>query len=352
MNRKSLLVIIACMLAVGCSSTKPGKELLTINGKAITEGDLEFLGTINPRIRAQLNNPTGRKQIIDNITEQELFYQAAVKKGLDHDLLVKEKADLYRRVIVAQSYVEKRLEEDAQKYYDAHKSDFEKLRMGHILIKTRGAVPSMPVPSGPFGKMGKPPAAEGHSETEAQDLVKKAEERLKNKEDFATVAKEVSEDPITKPNGGDLGEVAKTEPRLSRRGYDSLVEKAFSMKVGEVSGPIKTSDGYHIIVVTRGVEVEPFESAKQGIMFKQQGEIRNQLLTDLKSQAKISYADASLKPQEQAAPAGPPAPGAAEVPGQGSGGHDHGPGGHSHGAAAPKPIPPPPSSPPSDPYAK
>lgn len=310
MFRKSLIVIAACALVVGCSSTKPGKELITINGKTITEGDLEFLGSINPRIRGQLNNPMGKKQIIDNIIEQELFYQAAVKKGLDSDPLVKEKADLYRRVIVAQSYVEKQLEGDAQKFYDDHKSDFEKLRMSHILIKTKGAPP--PTPTGPMPKGAKPPVAEGHSDAEALALATKIEERLKNKEDFATVAKEVSEDPITKANGGDLGDVAKTEPRLARRGYDPLIEKAFSMKVGEISAPIKTSDGYHIIVVTRGVEVEPFDSAKQGIMFKQQGEIRNKLLTELKSQAKITYEDASLKPQDAAAPA-PAAAGAAPV---------------------------------------
>lgn len=306
MIRKSLLIIAACTLVVGCSSTKPGKELLTINGKTITEGDLEFLGSINPRIRGQLNNPMGRKQIIDNIIEQELFYQAAVKKGLDRDPLVKEKADLYRRVIVAQSYVEKQLESDAQSYYNDHKSDFEKLRMSHILIKTKGA-PQMPTATSPFSKAVKP-TADGHSDAEALALANKIEERLKNKEDFAVVAKEVSEDPITKANGGDLGDVAKSEPRLSRRGYDPLVEKAFSMKVGEISEPIKTSDGYHIIVVTRGVEVEPFDSAKQGIMFKQQGEIRNKLLTDLKANAKITYEDASLKPQET--PAAPATPGA------------------------------------------
>lgn len=314
MIRKSLFIIAACTLAVGCSSSKPGKELLTINGKTITEGDLDFLGSINPRIRAQINSPMGRKQIIDNIIEQELFYQAAVKKGLDRDPLVKEKADLYRRVIVAQSYVEKQLEADAQKYYDDHKSDFEKLRMSHILIKTKGA-PPIAAPTSPFSKALKP-AADGHSDAEALALATKIEERLKNKEDFATVAKEVSEDPITKANGGDLGDVAKTEPRLARRGYDPLIEKAFSMKVGEISAPIKTSDGYHIIVVTRGVEVEPFDSAKQGIMFKQQGEIRNKLLTDLKAQAKITYEDASLKPQETpAAPASAaPAPGAPVAP--------------------------------------
>lgn len=310
MTRKSLLIIATCALAMACSNTKTGKAIVTINGKTITEGDLTFLGGINPRIQAQLNNPMGRKQIVDNIVEQELFYQAAVKKGLDHDPQVKKKADLYRRVIIAQAYVEKQLEADAQKYYDSHKPEFEKLHLSHILIKTKGAAPAMIMPKG-----AKMPMADGHSDAEALALANKIEARLKNKEEFAKVAKEVSEDPITKANGGDLGAVSKTEPRLVRRGYEPLLDKAFSMKVGEVSEPIKTEDGYNIIVVTSGIEVDPFDSAKQGIMFQQQGDIRNTLLADLKKKAKITYADASVKPQEAtpilpaSAPAAAPADG-------------------------------------------
>lgn len=311
MHRKLVVAVLACTLLVACGNSRSGKELLTVNGKTITEGDLDFLGSINPRIKAQLGNRMGRKQIIDNVIEQELFYQAALKKGLDRDATVKDKADLYRRVIIAQAYVEKALEADAQKSYEENKPNYEKLRMSHILIKAKGDDQA---------------SAGGHTDAEALALANKVEERLNNKEEFAAVAKEVSEDTITKSNGGDLGEVSKTEPRLVRRGYEPLIEKAYSMQVGEISAPIKAQDGYHILVVTRGVEVEPFDSAKQGIMVKLQGEIRNKLLTDLKKQAKITYADASIKPPDDAmpapaaqaptaeAPAAPEAPTAAQPP--------------------------------------
>lgn len=305
MNRKLILVVLACVMVAACGKTKSGKELFTVNGETFTEGYLDFLGSINPRVKAGLANPMGRKQIIDNIIEQELFYQAALKKGLDHDPSVKEKADLCRRGIIAQTLVEKQMESDAQKFYDDHKSDFEKLRMSHILIKTKGATP----PPANLPKGVKPPMVDtGHSAGDALALAISIKERLDKKEDFATVAKDVSEDAITKSNGGDLGEVSMTEQRLVRRGYEPLIEKAFSMKVGDVSDPIKTQDGYHIIAVTRGIEVVSFDAAKQGIMMKLQADIRNTLLTDLKKQAKISYADASLKPQDAApAPAVPPA---------------------------------------------
>jgi len=313
MYRKIGITIMCCAMLTACGDkTYPGKTIITINGDKITEGYMDFLGSVNPRIKAQLSNPMGRKQIIDNIIEQELFYQAAVKKGLDHDPQVKEKADLYRRVIVAQSYVEKQLEDDAKKYYADHQSDFEKLRMSQIFIPIKSADSSNA--KSPKG-VKTPPAPKGHSDAEALALAKKARAEITTSEDFAKVAKEYSEDPITKANGGDLGEVSKTEQRMVRRGYEPLLDKAFSMKVGEVSEPIKTSDGYHIIVVTRGVEVEPFDSAKQGIMFRLQSDIRNKLLADLKKDAKITFADEKDAPKA-AAPFGasPPPPPPAQTP--------------------------------------
>lgn len=299
-----LIAICAVSLTVSaCGGNKyGGKELLVINGAPITEGYVEFLGTVNPRLKAQLGSPAGRKQLMDNIIEQELFYQAAAKKGLDHDPDVKGKADLYRRVIVAQAYVEKSLETEAQKYYNDHQSEFEKLRLSHILIKIKGATPS----PAEMVQGAKPDA--GHSDAEAKALAQKIEARLKNKEEFAAIAKEASEDVITKANGGDLGEVSQKESRMMRRGYEPLLEKAFGMKVGEVSEPIKLQDGYHIITVTRGIEVEPFESAKQGIMFRQQADLRNKLLADLKSNAKIEYRDAGLQTETPAVAGAVPLP--------------------------------------------
>jgi peptidyl-prolyl cis-trans isomerase C len=298
-----LAVVSVALIACGSSGSSTrykGKEVMSVNGEIITDGYLEFLGSVNPRIRGQLSTPMGRKQLIDNIIEQELFYQGALKEGLDRAPQVKDKVDLYRRVIIAQSYVENTMEDEAQKYYDDHKSEFEKLRLSHILIPIKSAAEAVrtPMPKGV-----QPAAPKGHSELEAQAIAQKARSEIKSKDDFGAVAQKYSEDPITKNNSGDLGEASRTAPHMVRKGYEPLLEKAFTMQVGDVSEPIKTSDGYHIIMVTRGIEVEPFDSAKQGMMFKMQGETRNKLLADLKKNAKITYADPSLKPEEPVPPA-------------------------------------------------
>jgi peptidyl-prolyl cis-trans isomerase SurA len=86
------------------------------------------------------------------------------------------------------------------------------------------------------------------SEDELLRTLEKAEQalsRVRSGEDFAVVALELSEDPASKANGGDLGWV--------RRGQllPEFEEKLFSMRVGEISDPVETSVGYHIIRLDR-----------------------------------------------------------------------------------------------------
>jgi len=75
---------------------------------------------------------------------------------------------------------------------------------------------------------------------------KKAEalaDRLKKGEEFAAVAKEASEDPGSKDKGGDLGFFA---PGAMAKPFE---DAAFAMKAGEVSPPVRTRFGWHIIRV-------------------------------------------------------------------------------------------------------
>ena len=92
--------LIAVMFMVGaCSgasglSPNQGKTLVTVDGNKITEGDIEFLSALNPRLKSQAATPFGQKQILDNLVEQELPYRESARRGLDKDSKVKAKADL------------------------------------------------------------------------------------------------------------------------------------------------------------------------------------------------------------------------------------------------------------------
>lgn len=92
----------------------------------------------------------------------------------------------------------------------------------------------------------------------AQDIKK----RVEGGADFATVAKEESEDPESAARGGDIGFV------LRGVAAPELEKAAFSLPVGDVSAPILTEVGYHIIRVTerRAAEKPDFERFKDDII--------------------------------------------------------------------------------------
>ena len=98
------------------------------------------------------------------------------------------------------------------------------------------------------------------TEKEALEKAQKAKQELANK-DFAVLAAEVSDDKLTAKKGGDLG--------LFNVG---VMEKAFedtasALKLGEVSNPVRSAFGYHLIKVTELVpgNIKPFDSVKNEV---------------------------------------------------------------------------------------
>lgn len=88
-------------------------------------------------------------------------------------------------------------------------------------------------------------------------------EKIRNGEDFAAVAAQVSTDDSNKNNGGDLGWFAKGDM------VAEFETAAFSLEVGQLSDPVKTQFGYHIIQVlgheVRPLTAEQLDTARQSV---------------------------------------------------------------------------------------
>ena len=180
-------------------------------------------------------------------------------------------------------------EETSKAWFDAHKADYEQAKARHILIRFKGS----PVPIKP-----KQPDI---SEEDALAKAKAIRERLVKGEDFAAVAKAESDDTGSGAQGGDLGTF----------GHGRMVpvfeETAFKFPVGEVSQPVKSTFGWHIIQ-TQERMVKNFTEVKADIDKRLQTENAQKAMQAFKGSTKPVLDEAYFGPPIPVAPpqAAPP----------------------------------------------
>ena len=141
------------------------------------------------------------------------------------------------------------------------------------------------------------PEEDAAAKAKAEDVVK----QLKAGADFAQLAKKLSEDPGSKDKGGDLG-------FFGRGQMDAAFEKAaFALKPNEISAPVKSTYGYHVIQVLERKEAKgpEFEKAKAELkkrLEQTEGQKAfNDWFTALHKKAKIEIKDAQLAAYNAAA---------------------------------------------------
>lgn len=129
-------------------------------------------------------------------------------------------------------------EKDLHARYEANRATYttpETRTASHILIK-----------------------ANDSNSDQALERIKEIRKRIVDGASFADMAKENSEDTASAADGGNLGEIEKGVM------VPSFETALFSMKVGELSEPVKTSFGWHLIKLNsiEGGEIRSFESVK------------------------------------------------------------------------------------------
>jgi parvulin-like peptidyl-prolyl isomerase len=150
----------------------------------------------------------------------------------------------YRDVIRAGLLAEKLQEAMGQEQVEPFA---EEVQARHILLRVIEPQPEpTPLPEGaptPEGDLPPIPAQEPRSDEDTLALAEELRQRLVDGEDFAVLAAEYSDDPGSGANGGDLGWFGRGMM------VPSFEEAAFSLEIGEISEPVKSDFGYHIIEV-------------------------------------------------------------------------------------------------------
>lgn len=251
MKKKWLAIAVtAGVLLTACGQTKgtvSEKDALgKVNGEYIAKADFEEEYNLYKEAYAK---QMGLDQQIRNMLVQEKVVAAdltknnvtitdeEVKKKLDemklqlggeegYNKMLEAngmKADQYEKLIKNSYLLEKHqswyiennspTDEEIKTYFDENKDTLISVVTSHILVGS-------------------------------EDEAKAALERVKGGEDFATVAKELSTDPGSAANGGDLGAVTKGKM------VPEFEKAAFDLGVNEISEPVQSEFGWHIIKVT------------------------------------------------------------------------------------------------------
>ena len=256
-----------------------------VNDTEIHQSDLavaeEEAGQLPPM------SPNAKKDyLVQFVTDMILMSQAAEAKKMGDTLEFKRKLAFNREKLLMEQLLQKAAKEALTDkamhdvYDEAAKQmgQEQEVHARHILIRAA--------------------AGDDKASKEAEDKIKAIIVRLKKGEDFAKVASEATEDPSGKANGGDLGYFSKEQmvPEFS--------DTAFKLDKGQISEPVKTQFGWHVIKVEdkRVKPVPPFDEVKPQIENYVQRKAQAELVTSLRASAKI---EKMYKPDEPAAPATP-----------------------------------------------
>jgi peptidyl-prolyl cis-trans isomerase C len=262
--------------------------IATVNGTEIHQSDLavaeEEAGQLPPM------SPDAKKDyLVQFMADMILVSKAAEAKKMGDGADFKRKIAFARNKLLMEQLLqsvgkEALTDEATHKVYDdavKQLGEQQEVHARHILIR---AAPG-------DDKAGK----------EAEDKIKAVIERLKKGEDFAKVASDVTEDPSGKANGGDLGYFSKEQmvPEFS--------DTAFKLEKGQISEPVKTQFGWHVIKVEdkRAKTVPKFEEVKPQIESYVTRKAQAELVTKLRAEAKI---EKMYKTETPAAPVKPAEP--------------------------------------------
>ena len=273
---KTRLAPIALALALAGSVSVPfvtaaaaeDKVVATINGKSITDADIavadseigQDMGTIPPDQK--------RMSLLEFLIDNQLFADAAEGDKLGEGPAFESRVNYLKRRALRELYFEKVIkasvsDADAKKLYD----DQVKLLKPEEEVQAR------------------------HILVESEDKAKELAEKIKGGGKFEDIAKENSKDPGSKDDGGNLGYF----------GHGQMVpqfeEVVFKMQKGDVSAPVQTQFGWHLIKVEdKRVKAPPaFDVVKDRILQSLLLQKASKAAVDLRTKAKIEYVDADMK---------------------------------------------------------
>ena len=271
-----VLGALAVMALLGVSGTplraQDDPVLARVNGIDVHESDLALAEDEIGSNMPQMGPDQKRQYLITYLSDVIILAQAAEQQKLGNDPEVQHRLAFDRNKTLMEAMLQKagqaaQTDDALHKVYDdaiKQMSNEQEVHARHILVAT-------------------------------EDEAKQIEAQLKGGADFAKLAKEKSKDPSGAQNGGDLGWFTKDQM------VPAFAEAAFKLDKGQISDPVHTQFGWHIIQVEdKRIKAPPtFDQAKPQLENYVAHRAQAELVENLRKTAKVERLDK---------PAAPPAP--------------------------------------------
>jgi peptidyl-prolyl cis-trans isomerase C len=268
-----VLLVASVVVFSGCEKSKAAQVakkdvVATVGNKVITMQDVDARIAKMPAYYQNMLKDR-KKDVLEDMVLEILFYNEAKKRGLQNDKEVKEMVEEAQKKIMVSKLVRDEIEtkvsvsdKEAEAYYNAHKEEFnipERWKASHILVKT-----------------------EDEAKAVLADIAKG--------KSFEDEAKEKSQDTSAK-KGGDLGYFTKGQ--MVPEFEDAVVK----LDVGQTSGIVKSQFGYHIIKLVDKKPAQPqefkdaSERIKNELLATKRRDAFDKIVAGLKARTKVTTND-------------------------------------------------------------
>lgn len=263
---------VAAILAFSAPAFADDYVMMKVNDTDVTQSEVNALwaGLFPPGAAPALDSvkPEMRDKILRGVMTEKLLMGEAEKSGIERSPELQKQLEDIKKKLVVKAFLDQKTADmitdaDLKREYDAMVGslrDQKEVRARHILVAT---------------------------EKEAKDV----KAQLASGKSFDDVAKEYSKDPGSAKQGGDLGYFTKDKM------VKEFADAAFGLKKGEVSDPVKSSFGWHVIKLEDARKVTPptFNEAKEGLRAQLQDKKLGEYVRGLVKNAEVTLYDAKGK---------------------------------------------------------
>lgn len=250
------------------AAAKPAKDfvILEVDGDKIKNSEVQLLWkTLFPEGQAPEFDRFDEKvrlNVLRGVASEHALYKRAKADGLENNAKIKEMLERLKRKFITQEYMERQVnagvtDTAVKKEYDRRSGELkgkQEVHARHILVKT-------------------------------EDEAKAIKEQLDDDANFEKLAREKSEDKASGANGGDLGYFQEGEM------VEAFTKAAFALDKGEVSDPVKSEYGWHIIKVEdkRDAKLPPFEEMEAQIREELKAKALSGFIQDVLDSTSVKY---------------------------------------------------------------